>query len=403
MSECSIKLSGKKPPIPKRPSFKEANTLTTDMINNYDSVNAQTKSEFDLSALNKSVNANCNLAQVNQNDVFMYVQRLNEMIKENSELTAKLSKIRDRYDILKSKYKVCKRILDNKSCFNYLDESKDSQIEDLLYRLHTSRVKSYRTKVKGEICSFQIEIPSIKKAVSCNSSIPTPQEISSIPSNLGIPKVPNIPVTGTNDKSASSMPFIPNVPKVPAIPNVPGLSNIPKIPNIPGIPNIPSIPGGVPFGIPNIPKIPGVPGIPNIPGMIGNKIGMTQISQKLNPSIKVSSNYDKKEFIRFKINLRKVPESKLKSTLWKDFPDFQVPDFFTGEYLDTHFSRPRPKEEDKKLSRSGSFSGQSETQKLISILDAKRSHNLSILYSRFKYSSDDLASILQKFDCDVLE
>ena len=78
----------------------------------------------------------------------------------------------------------------------------------------------------------------------------------------------------------------------------------------------------------------------------------------------------------------------------------KIPEYLDGDYIDKHFSE-EVKQEIKKIPNKQEE--KIETIKLKTFCDDKRSQKMSILLSRFPYSTNDVYKILINFKTDILE
>lgn len=314
----------------------------------------------------------------------------------------------------KSLNSMLKISIENNFCFNsmksqskednmYIDNLKGLSIEGVISNMNkynvdacckcgkkSSNEKTNSNEVNKNIMLSKPTIPTIPIVSNIPSipKIPNILGVTSIPSIPNIPNIPNIP-------GVSSIPNIPKIPGMQLIPNIIGVSS--SIPNIPGIPSIPNIPG-----IPSIPKIPGIPGVPSIPTVSINLNIKPKVTFLTLPT--ESSNYNPKEYNRQKISIKKLPDNKLKTTFWPEIITLKLPSIFSAEVIDKLFAKIKEvKVVNKDIEKRDSSSSITQAPKLVSLLDGKRSQNLNIIISGFKFTLNDLFNTLNNFDTEGLE
>ncbi|XP_028398626.1 disheveled-associated activator of morphogenesis 1-like [Dendronephthya gigantea] len=191
--------------------------------------------------------------------------------------------------------------------------------------------------------------------------------------------------------STGAPPDIPNLQPSGGPPPAPPLAGLlppgaPPPPPPGGAPPPPPLPGGVPppppppgAGVPGPPPPPGAPGLP----------GMQQK--------KTNRNTPKPSQPLKSFNWSKLPDTKIKGTVWTEIDDSKVHQVMDFNDFDRMFSAYQ--KNDQKDGPDERFASQSKNKEL-SLIDSRKAQNCQILLSKLKTSNEDLAKAVLSMDKD---
>ncbi|XP_046849776.1 disheveled-associated activator of morphogenesis 1-like isoform X2 [Xenia sp. Carnegie-2017] len=195
--------------------------------------------------------------------------------------------------------------------------------------------------------------------------------------------------------STGAPPEIPNLEAPAGPPPPPPLAGLlpPGAPPPSGAPPPPPpLPGGVPpppppFGgaIPGPPPPPGPPGAPGLPGAFPKKVkrNVPKPSQPL------------KSF-----NWSKLPDTKIKGTVWTEIDDSKIHEIMDFNDFDRMFSAYQKSKNDQKDGAAEDRLASQTKSKELSLIDSRKAQNCQILLSKLKTSNEQLAQAVLTMDKD---
>lgn len=255
------------------------------------------------------------------------------------------------------------------------------------YKKEIERLKSEMANEKEEekkISEKFMELNKKLEALNSNPSGISAITLKSITDNLNNAdlKTNDTTVIAKNDSSPPPPPPPPGMPDMPPPPPPPPMNGMPPPPPPPGMPGMPPPPPGMP-GVPPPPGMPGAP--PPFPGMIPGKL-------------KISTGTKMKAVL-----WTKIAPTQITNTFWKtvyekpDIEDKIRAEIDLDELCDK-FRLSSPKTNTTATPKTPSSQPSAPTH--VSVLDAKRNNNISIIISRLKLDFDEISMSLMNLDKD---